>query len=92
MFDASVKVEDNPSLNDKLYKGPCLLPKLFDLLLVFRAKPIALTGDIENAFLQIARFNSIDLVNNSMYWKGLKFLHCYFEEVLTTGKMLISLI
>ena len=28
VFDASVKVKDNPSLNDILYKGPCLLPKL----------------------------------------------------------------
>ena len=46
VFDPSVKVKDNPSLNDILYKGPCLLPKLYDLLLVFRVKPIALTGDI----------------------------------------------
>ena len=53
VFDASVTVEDNPSLNDILYKGPFLLPKLYDLLLAFRAKPIALTGDIEKAFLQI---------------------------------------
>ena len=36
-----------------LYKGPCLLPKLYDLLLAFRAKPIAPTGDIEKVFLQI---------------------------------------
>ena len=37
VFDTSVKVEDNPSLNDILSKGPCLLPKLYDLLLAFRA-------------------------------------------------------
>ena len=42
VFDANVKVEDNPSLNDILYKGPYLLPKLYDLLLAFRAKPITL--------------------------------------------------
>ena len=53
MFDASVKVKDNPSLNDVLCKGPCLLPNLYDLLLAFQAKPIALSRDIEKAFLQI---------------------------------------
>ena len=36
VFDASVKVEDNPSLNDILYKGPCLLPKLYYFLSAFR--------------------------------------------------------
>ena len=45
----------------------------------------------------ITRFNSIDLVNNSMWWKEPKFLYNYFEEsshdgTLMTGKMLISLI
>ena len=53
VFDASVKVEDHPSLNDILYNGPRLLPKLYDLLLAFRAKPIVLIRDIETAFLQI---------------------------------------
>ena len=32
VFDASVKVEDNPSVNDILYKSPCLLPKFYYLL------------------------------------------------------------
>ena len=31
-FDANVKVKDNHTLNDILYKGPCLPPKLYDLL------------------------------------------------------------
>ena len=47
VFDASVKEKDNPSLNNILYKGHNLLPRLYDLFLVFRAKPVALTGDIE---------------------------------------------
>ena len=34
----------------------------------------------ENVADIITRFNSIDLVNNSMWWKGPKFLYCYFEE------------
>ena len=33
VFDASVKVEYNPSLNGVLYKGLRLIPKLYDLLL-----------------------------------------------------------
>ena len=34
-FDTNVKVEDNPILNDILFKGPCRLPKLYDFLLAF---------------------------------------------------------
>ena len=48
-----MKEKDDSSLNEILYKGPCLLPKWCDLLLAFQAKPIVLTGDIEKAFLQI---------------------------------------
>ena len=39
---------------DCLYKGPCLNPLLFDILLRFRVHNIALTADIEKAFLQIS--------------------------------------
>ena len=53
VFDASVKVVDDLSLNYILHKGPCLLPNLYDLLLAFRAKPIALTGNIDKAILKI---------------------------------------
>ena len=34
----------------------------------------------ENVADFITRFNSVDLVNNSMWWKGPKFLYYYFEE------------
>ena len=34
----------------------------------------------ENVADIITRFNSIDLVSNSMWWKRPKFLYCYFEE------------
>ena len=36
-----------------LYKGPSLTPELFNMLLKFRIYPIAITADIEKAFLQI---------------------------------------
>ena len=54
VYDGSAKLSDsNLSLNDCLQTGPNLIPKLVDVLLRFRSKRIALTGDIENAFLMI---------------------------------------
>ena len=41
-------------MNDVLCAGPNLLPHLFDLLLRFRLHKVALTGDIERAFLNIS--------------------------------------
>ena len=53
VFDASSKIL-GPSLNDTLYKGPCLTPLLFDVLLRFRFNPIGIVADIEKAYLQIS--------------------------------------
>ena len=54
VFAASAKSnKDNVSLYEILYKGPCMLPALYNLLLKFRMKPIAITADIEKAYLQI---------------------------------------
>ena len=41
------------SLNDFLQQGPNHIPKLFDVLIRFRSHPIAVTADIEKAFLMI---------------------------------------
>ena len=35
VFDASSKQSDKPSLNDLLHAGPCLFPKLYEILLRF---------------------------------------------------------
>ena len=43
-----------PSLNDAVYKGPCLTPLLFDVLVQFRLNPIGIIADIEKTFLQIS--------------------------------------
>ena len=53
VFDASAKYKDTMSLNDVLYKGPCLNADLYSLLLKSREQPIVLTADIEKAYLQI---------------------------------------
>ena len=41
------------SLNDVLYKRPCLNADLYSLLLKFRVHPIVLTVDIEKVYLRI---------------------------------------
>ena len=54
VYDGSAKSnESSLSLNDCLHKGPNLIPKLFDVLIHFRNHTVALTGDIEKAFLMI---------------------------------------
>ena len=52
VFDASAK-NNGPSLNDCLYKGPPMTPQLYNILMRFRTYQIALTADVEKAFLQI---------------------------------------
>ena len=51
VFNASF---GKPSLNSCLNSGPNLVPPMVEILLRFRSHRIALTADIEKAFLQIA--------------------------------------
>jgi hypothetical protein len=51
--DASSHEQGASSLNDALEMGPNLLPELFAMLLRFRLPPVAITGDIHQAFLQL---------------------------------------
>ena len=53
VFDPSAKGPSGVSLNDCLETGPCLLPSLVEILIRFRRWKIALTSDIQKAFLQI---------------------------------------
>ena len=54
VYDASCyDARTGCSLNDYLHVGPSLTPLMFDTLLRFREKPIALFGDIEKAFLNL---------------------------------------
>lgn len=52
VYDASAK-RNGPSLNDCLYSGPPLNPLIFEVLARFRAHKVALTADIEKAFLNV---------------------------------------
>ena len=54
VYDGSAKPESQErSLNDCLEIGPNFIPHLFDMLIRFRSNPIALTADIEKAFLMV---------------------------------------
>ena len=52
VYDASAR-SAGPSLNDCLHTGPRFDQHIFDLLLRFRTHPIAITADIEKAFLRL---------------------------------------
>ena len=56
VYDASA-VSSGPSLNDCLYTGPKFNQKIPDYLLRFRTHRVALTADIEKAFLMISKTN-----------------------------------
>ena len=53
VFDCSVKVGSNPSLNDCILTGPTLTTKLGDALLDFRTQKYGTVGDISKAFIRI---------------------------------------
>ena len=54
VYDGSAKIHgSNYSLNECLYRGPVLLQDLAGILLRFRLHRIAVTADIEKAFLQV---------------------------------------
>ena len=53
VFDASAK-NKGASLNECLYKAPCLNPLFYGVLLRFPVFNIAITGDIEKVYLQIS--------------------------------------
>ena len=53
MFDVSAKNRNEPSLNNCLYAGPCLLRQLYGILVRFRLHNIILMSDIKQAFLNL---------------------------------------
>ena len=53
VFDCSAKGPNGVSLNDCLETGPCMLASLVEILVRFRRWAIAVTADIQKAFLMI---------------------------------------
>ena len=53
VFDCSSKTHDGISLNSLLETGPSLNPDIFAVMLRFRRWPIAISGDVIQAFLQL---------------------------------------
>ena len=53
VYDASAKATNGLSLNDCLYTGPKFGQNIMDILLRFRVHKVALSADIEKAFLMV---------------------------------------
>ena len=75
------------SLNDRLETGGNYMPLLFEILIRFRTKPIALTADIEKAFLQIG-INESDRDSLRFLWfedvskPNPSFVHYHYKRLL----------
>ena len=68
VFDGSAKSEPNQlSLNDCLQLDENYMPSLFDTLIRFRVHPVAMSADIEKAFLQI-EINPADSDSLRLLW------------------------
>ena len=53
VFDVSAHDNGDPSLDDILDPGPCLIPLIFDILLCFCNDKIGIVADMKQTFLQI---------------------------------------
>ena len=58
VFDASAK-KVGPSLNDEIYKGPCLTRLLFIVLVRFRLNPIGIIADCHCNFFRFLWFDDV---------------------------------
>ena len=81
VFDASAATSTGVSLNDAVNSGPSLYPDLVEVLIRFRRWPIALSGDICQAFLQV-HVNEVDCnVHRFLLFLNGKLTHCRFKRV-----------
>ena len=69
VFDESTKCGDR-SLNDNLHAGPKLQRELPDILIRFRAKPIAMVADVAETYLQI-ELAPEDRMYHRFLWRNL---------------------
>src|SRR5215470_17026885 len=69
VFNCSLKVGNNPSLNQASYPGVDLMSSLFQLLLSFRSNKYVILADISKAFLQIRLKSEEDRNRFCFFWK-----------------------
>ena len=88
VFDASAKPsEESPSLNECLETGPPLQNLLWNVLVRNRVKPVALTVDIKQAFLQV-RIRAEDRDVLRFYWiknKDPSTIEVFYASALWVG-------
>ena len=70
VFDASAKDRNSVSLNSSMYPGPKLQNDLFQVLVNFRSKPVALVSDISEMYLQIKMYEE-DRKYHRFLWRDL---------------------
>ena len=69
VYDGSARASDGvPSLNDCLHAGPPLQNKLWSVLVRGRFNPVAVTGDLQKAFLQV-RIREADRDAMRFHWR-----------------------
>jgi hypothetical protein len=69
VYNASAKERgDQPSLNDCLHPDPALQNLLWTVLVRNRIHPVAITGDLQKAFLQV-RIREAERDSLRFYWK-----------------------
>ena len=69
VYDASARAYDDvPSLNECLHTGPQLQNKLWNLLVRGRFHPVAVTGDLQKAFIQV-RIRASDRDALRFHWR-----------------------
>ena len=81
VFDGSAKGPNKKSLNDCLHKGPTLLPELFSIMIRFRRWPIALSGDVAQAFLNVDVHPKDCDVHRFLMKRDNELIHCRFTCV-----------
>ena len=69
VFDVTAKY-DGISMNDMIHQGPKLQRDLFDVLLRFRRRPVALVCDIAEMYLQIG-IAAEDRLYHRFLWRGM---------------------
>ena len=79
VYDASAK-SDGPSLNDCLYAGPTFGQNIMDILLRFRLFRVAVTADVEKAFLMVS---VAEEDHDALQFLWVEDIHSQFPRVIT---------